>query len=206
MERTTGVEPASAGVAHPRVPRTRPRRRRRRGSRTLTARLMRPACSSSHLRAVDPEGFEPSVSRMRAGCASIALRARWGSRRDLHPFFEDHGLARCSYATTTIRSARRESNSHPSHIRREHSPLCYGRSLSSGRWESNPRPHGPEPRALPLRYTPRVSRAGIEPTSYGLRNRCNTSICYRLEVPSPGIEPGPSAFQADAQTSYARMG
>jgi hypothetical protein len=49
VERTAGLEPASTGVAHPCVASTHPRCRRR-GSRTLMARLMRPACSSSYLR------------------------------------------------------------------------------------------------------------------------------------------------------------
>ena len=52
----------------------------------------------------------------------------------------------------------------------------------------------------------RVSRMGIEPTSCGVRDRCNASVCYRLVVPPPGVEPGPSAFRADTQTSYARVG
>lgn len=51
-----------------------------------------------------------------------------------------------------------------------------------------------------------VGRVGIEPTSYGLRDRCNASVCYRPVAPPLGIEPRPSALQADAQTSYARVG
>jgi hypothetical protein len=51
-----------------------------------------------------------------------------------------------------------------------------------------------------------VGRVGIEPTSYGLRDRCNASICYRPVAPPLGIEPRPSAFRADAQTSYASSG
>lgn len=51
-----------------------------------------------------------------------------------------------------------------------------------------------------------VGRVGIEPTSNGLRDRCNASVCYRPMAPPPGVEPGPSAFRADAQTSYARVG
>ena len=68
-----------------------------------------------------------------------------------------------------------------------------------------------------------VGRVGIEPTSYGLRDRCNASICYRPVAPmrekqarssfglprlAPplGVEPRPSVFRTDAQTAYARVG
>jgi hypothetical protein len=53
---------------------------------------------------------------------------------------------------------------------------------------------------------PGVGRVGIEPTSYGLRDRCNASICYRPMAPPLGVEPRPSVFRTDAQTSYARVG
>jgi hypothetical protein len=51
-----------------------------------------------------------------------------------------------------------------------------------------------------------VGRVGIEPTSYGLRDRCNASICYRPVAPPLGVEPRPSVFRTDAQTAYARVG
>ena len=54
-----------------------------------------------------------------------------------------------------------------------------------------------------------VGRVGIEPTSYGLRDRCNPAFAtdpIESFAPPLGVEPRPSVFRTDAQTSYARVG
>lgn len=225
----------------------------------------------------------PHVSRVRAGCAPIALRAHVlfvgvvGGNRTRTPGVTD------PCASLTRRPPWLFCCGPPGRNRTVVCRLSGGctslvlraEMTESGRQGSNLRPHGPEPRALPLRYTPRncsggeqgsrtlrsvdhplsrrapgtdagrtlrvvvaegegvepsrliahpfsrrlpspvglpfqscrfVGRVGIEPTSYGLRDRCNASICYRPVAPPLGIEPRPSALQADAQTSYARVG
>jgi hypothetical protein len=80
MERTAGLEPATTGVAHPCVASTHPRCRRR-GSRTLVARLMRPACSSSYLRKTSGEPsarIELAVFPIPGDCSASELRWRCG--------------------------------------------------------------------------------------------------------------------------------
>ena len=54
-----------------------------------------------------------------------------------------------------------------------------------------------------------VGRVGIEPTSYGLRDRCNPAFAtdpIESFAPPLGVEPRPSVFRTDAQTAYARVG
>jgi hypothetical protein len=82
------------------------------------------------------------VCRLSGGCTSLVLRAegtRWRAG-DSNP--QTHVVG------------------HP--LSRRAPGTCAGRTLQdqSGRWGSNPRLHGPEPCALPLRYTPRGGRRG----------------------------------------------
>ena len=89
---------------------------------------------------VDSEGLEPSLSRVRAGCASVALRAHWGGRRDSNPHYESHRLVRFPYATTTMKSARKESNRHRPLIGRLHFPCATGGETEESRGFEPPDP------------------------------------------------------------------
>ena len=149
------------------------------------------------------------IDRLSGGCTSLVLRAE--------------KQARGEQGIRTPRPESRATRLADGHL----APVQDGLSNQSGRWGSNPRLHGPEPCALPLRYTPRggrrgsrtlkahrssvfetvaithwlalpeavsVGRVGIEPTSYGLRDRCNASICYR---PASLAWPHPSESNRD---------
>jgi hypothetical protein len=73
------------------------------------------------------------IDRLSGGCTSLVLRAEKRRAGESNP--------------QTHERVTRLAGGHLA-------PMQDGLSRQSGRWESNPRPHGPEPRALPLRYTP----------------------------------------------------
>lgn len=73
------------------------------------------------------------------------------------------------------------------------------------RRDSNPRPPGPQPGApFQLSYGNVSARAGNRTLPFGLSNRRSSTELRKRTVPTPGIEPGSSALQADAWTTAAR--
>ena len=180
----------------------------------------------AHREALRPPGRNRTViCRLSGGCTSVVRQAEreaesrgveppdpsWAARLaggHLAPMQD--GLSRAAGAAgiepTSSRSqtARAAAAPHPDTAEGEgvEPPRLIARPFS----RRVPSPHWLVlPRAT-SRVMVLVGRVGIEPTSNGLRDRCNASVCYRPMVPPPGVEPGPSAFRADAQTCYARVG
>lgn len=109
-------------------------------------------------------------------------------------------------------------------------PAELERHLSSRWWESNPTTPAWRADVSPQHFTclvvsgkrPRfrrhlgaagtsdvsfVGRVGIEPTFFGVRDRCNNQLLLPTRsVPPSGIEPEPLGLQPSAQTNYARVG
>ena len=153
---------------------------------------------------VDSEGLEPSLSRVRAGCASVALRAHgvaaWGDRRESNPHSGSHRPVRFPYATTTMSSMPARSGlggCYPG-ASASRSPAP---SLALSRQPAAVRPEGIEPSstayraaALPLCYGRReLSRGGRDRTCdltvpNRARCRCATprGTCM---AESKGVEP-----------------
>jgi hypothetical protein len=108
-------------------------------------------CSTSELqwRWWTRRDSNPQISRVRAGCASVALRAQtffpsWGDRRESNPHSGSHRPVRCPYATTTvILAAVRPEGIEPSSTayRAAALPLCYGRRIERRAGDSNPQTH-----------------------------------------------------------------
>ena len=146
-------------------------------------------------RSVGEAGIEPATSRSRTARAAAALhpeRHEPAESKGVEPSDPwDHPLSRRAPgadAGRTLHGWRKERESNPQ-----------GSSLIRFRDGCH------HPLACPSRAVV-VGRVGIEPTSYGLRDRCNASICYRPVAPPLGVEPRPSVFRTDAQTAYARVG
>jgi hypothetical protein len=207
---------------------------------------------------VDSEGLEPSLSRVQAGCASVAPRAHFsgviGGTRTRTAGFTDPCASLTPRSPCCVSAAVRPEGVEPSSAAYQAAalPLCYGRRERRA-GESNPqidndhplsrrapgtdagrtlqisrgsgtRTHDltvpnrarchcatprsfvmeegegvepsrlialpfsrrlPSPIGLPFREMLVVGRVGIEPTSYGLRDRCNASVCYRPVGPTP---------------------
>ena len=76
-----------------------------------------------------------------------------------------------------------------------------------GESESNARSHGPRPRALPLRRTPRKSSWVVRDSNsaHRFKRPVHRRNAYDPFVPPPGIEPEPPGLQPSAQTFYARV-
>jgi hypothetical protein len=127
---------------------------------------------------VDSEGFEPSLSRVRAGCASFALRAHGviGGNRTRTPGVTDPcaSLTRrppCRCVAAAVRPEGIEPSS--TAYRAAALPLCYGRRRTSRRaGDSNPQTRvagHPLSRRAPGTCAGRtlqsVGEVGIEPTT-----------------------------------------
>ena len=150
-------------------------------------------------------GLEPATSRPSAGALPLsyhsqsnenpASAARWSRRRELNPsipvwrtdvspqhFACRRGpLAESPGGRTVL--APRGHGSRSQWVGQESLHRGTARSAVPARDEI---PRGREAHAGARSAPPNlVGRRGIEPPFYGLRNRCNASVCYRPMSPTP---------------------